>query len=90
MQKKLPVLRDTRNTVHCDGPSLLFSVCVFVCVRACVRACVCVHFLFSSSFIQYCFTSTETVGTVRDREPRMSTLTFPQLLNSDRKSDLNK
>ena len=76
MQKKLPMLRDTRNTVHCDGPSLLFSLCVCVCVCVCVRA-----LFFFSSFIQYCFTSTETVETTRDREPRMSTLTFPQLLN---------
>ena len=29
-----------------------------------------------------CFTCTETTGTVRDREPRMATSTFTQLLNS--------
>ena len=33
-------------------------------------------------FVQCCFTSTETVLTVRDREPRTSTSTFTQLLTS--------
>ena len=32
--------------------------------------------------VQCCFTSTETVVTVRDGEPRMATSTFTQLLNS--------
>ena len=30
-----------------------------------------------------CFTSTETLRTVRDRKPRMVTTTFTQLLNSE-------
>ena len=33
--------------------------------------------------VQCCFTSTETVRTIRDGEPRTSTSTFTQLLNSD-------
>ena len=33
--------------------------------------------------VQCCLTSTETVRTIRDREPRTSTLTFTQLLSSD-------
>ena len=33
--------------------------------------------------IQCCFKSTETVGTIRDGEPRTSTSTFTQLLSSD-------
>ena len=32
-------------------------------------------------FIQCCFTSTETIQTVRDMEPRTSTLTFTRLLS---------
>ena len=32
--------------------------------------------------LQCCFTSTETVRTIRDREPRTSTSTFTQLLSS--------
>ena len=34
-------------------------------------------------FVQCCFTSTEDVRTVRDGEPRTSTSTLTQLLNSD-------
>ena len=33
--------------------------------------------------VQCCFMSTETIGTFRDGEPRMATLTFTQLLGSD-------
>ena len=33
--------------------------------------------------VQCCFTSTETVPTIRDGEPRTATSTFTQLLNSD-------
>ena len=33
--------------------------------------------------VQRCFTSTETVRTIRDGEPRMATSTFTQLLSSD-------
>ena len=33
-------------------------------------------------FIQCCFTSTETIQTIRDDEARMPTLTFTQLLSS--------
>ena len=36
------------------------------------------------SFVQCCFTSTETIRTIRYREPRTSTSTFTQLLSSDR------
>ena len=32
--------------------------------------------------VQFCFTSTETVRTIRDGEPRTATSTFTQLLNS--------
>ena len=32
--------------------------------------------------VQCCFTSIETVRTIRDREPRMATSTFTQLLSS--------
>ena len=35
------------------------------------------------SSVQCCFTSTETVQTVTDREPMMATLTFARLLSSD-------
>ena len=35
------------------------------------------------SFVQCCFTYTETIRTVRDGEPRTSTSTFTQLLSSD-------
>ena len=34
--------------------------------------------LLSSVQVQRCFTSTQTIRTVRDREPRMATLTFIQ------------
>ena len=34
-------------------------------------------------FGRCCFTSTETVRTVRDREPKTATLTFTQLLSSE-------
>ena len=33
--------------------------------------------------VQCCFTSTETVRTIKDGEPRTATSTFTQLLNSD-------
>ena len=33
--------------------------------------------------VQHCFTSTETIRTVRDGEPSMTTLTFTQLLSTD-------
>ena len=33
--------------------------------------------------LQCCFTSTETVRTIKDGEPRTATSTFTQLLNSD-------
>ena len=33
--------------------------------------------------VQCCFTSTETVRTIRDGEPRTSTSTFTQRLSSD-------
>ena len=36
--------------------------------------------------VQYCFTSTETVGTVSDREPRTATATFTMLLYVHRDS----
>ena len=32
--------------------------------------------------VQCCFTSTETIRTIRDEEPRTVTSTFTQLLNS--------
>ena len=35
--------------------------------------------------VQCCFTSTETLRTIRDGEPRMATSTFTQLLSSDNK-----
>ena len=35
-----------------------------------------------------CFTSTETIRTVRDGEPRTSTLTFTQLLSSELSSSV--
>ena len=35
-----------------------------------------------SSFVQCCFTSAETIRTVRDGEPRTATSTFTQLLGS--------
>ena len=38
---------------------------------------------FLPSSVQCCFTSTETVGTIRDREPRTATSTLTQLLSSD-------
>ena len=34
-------------------------------------------------FVQCCFTSTETIKTIRDGEPRTSTTTFTQLWSSD-------
>ena len=34
------------------------------------------------SSVQYCFTSTETIWTNRDGEPRTATSTFTQVLNS--------
>ena len=34
-------------------------------------------------FLKCCLPPTETVRTIRDRVPRMSTLTVTQLLNSD-------
>ena len=36
-----------------------------------------------NSFVQCCFTSTETVPTIKDGEPRTATSTFTQLLNSE-------
>ena len=36
-----------------------------------------------NSFVQCCFTSTETVPTIRDGEPRTPTSTFTQLLSSE-------
>jgi len=33
--------------------------------------------------VQCCFTSTETIRTIRDREPRTVTSTFTQLLSSE-------
>ena len=33
--------------------------------------------------VQSCFTSTETISTIRDGEPRTATSTFTQVLNSD-------
>ena len=38
--------------------------------------------LQSSVVLQCCFTSTETIRTVKDREPRMAASTFTQLLRS--------
>ena len=35
------------------------------------------------SFVQCCFTPTETVGIIRDGEPRTSTTSFTKLLRSD-------
>ena len=37
---------------------------------------------FGLMLVQICFTSTETVGTIRDGEPRTSTSTFTQLMSS--------
>ena len=37
----------------------------------------------NSCFFKYCYTSTETVRTITDAEPRTSTSTFTQLLSSD-------
>ena len=37
---------------------------------------------------QYCFTSTETVRTIWDGEPRTATSTFTRLLSSDTPPDL--
>ena len=39
--------------------------------------------LSSDAFSQCCLTSTETVRTTRDREPRTSTSTFTQFLSSE-------
>ena len=36
------------------------------------------------SSVQCCFTSTETVRTIRDGEPRTSTSTFTQFLSSEK------
>ena len=38
--------------------------------------------LLSPMFVQCCFTSTETVGVIRDGEPRTATSAFSQPLNS--------
>ena len=35
--------------------------------------------------VQCCFTSTETVRTIRDGDPRMATFTVTQLLSSEQK-----
>ena len=35
------------------------------------------------AFVPYCFTSTETVRTIRNGEPRTSASTFTQLQSSD-------
>ena len=41
------------------------------------------HLAFSFVQVQHCFTSTETVGIIRDWEPRTATSTFTQLLSYD-------
>ena len=38
--------------------------------------------MYSSLRVQCCFTSTETIRTIRDGEPRTATSTFTHLLNS--------
>ena len=40
--------------------------------------------VFLCKTVQCCFTSTETLRTIRDGEPRTATSTFTQLLSSDR------
>ena len=37
----------------------------------------------TGSMVQFCFTSTETTGLIRDTEPRTTTSTFTQLLSSE-------
>ena len=37
---------------------------------------------FTSTYVQCCFTSTETIRLIRDGEPRTATSTFTQLLSS--------
>ena len=39
--------------------------------------------LAGTFFLKCCFTSTETMRTIRDGEPRAATSTFTQLLRSD-------
>ena len=46
-----------------------------------------VHVPKANFKVQCCFTSTETARTVRDRESRMATSTFTQLLNSEPNCD---
>ena len=44
------------------------------------------HIEVQCSFVQCCFASTETVRTIRDVDPRTSTSSFTQLLNSEHSS----
>ena len=65
----------TQNTIQPSGPSAKEWVSVFR-----------IEFKFSFNVrttCLHCFTSTVTIRTVRDREPRTATLTFTQLLNSE-------
>ena len=39
--------------------------------------------LSTDATVRRCFTSTETIGTLRDRKPRTATSTFTQLLSTD-------
>ena len=41
------------------------------------------NLLLQASSVHCCFTSTETIRTIRDGEPRTATSTFTQLLSSD-------
>ena len=67
--------RTTREVMFTHDRSSKYQLCTTLAKLAChsqqtVR-----------SFVQCCFTYTETIRTVRDGEPRTSTSTFTQLLS---------
>ena len=60
------------------APSIYLSIYLSVYLSICLSI-----YLSVCSSVQYCFTSTETVRTITDREPRTVDSTFTQLLRSD-------
>ena len=58
--------------------------CLCAVFRAVIISLLCkLEGLARNQPVQCCFTSTETIRTIRDGEPRVATSTFTQLLNSN-------
>ena len=86
-KKQIPLSRSlnyNQTSLCVLGCTSVGGSVVYMCVCVCVCVCVCSLCLtWCSDQVQCCFTSTETMRSVRDGEPRTAILTFTQLLSSD-------